>query len=107
MPGNHAWLQVEVGRIAAIVDHFRGSHACSGLEVIGADALSAVEHMAGVHPQLCQVHGTGMAHGSVWQTGDIGHVLSLCGERHGYVGLAAAILAGERVSLRQSQVVVL
>ena len=79
-PGNHARLQVVVGGIATVVDDLGCTHAGGRLEIVGADALTAIEHVIGIHTQLCQIHGSGMTNGGVWQTGDIGHILSLSGE---------------------------
>ena len=101
-PRYHAGPEVEIGRVGAIVDDLRRPHGCCRLEIVGADTLSAIKHMAGVHAQLRQVHRSGMAYRGIRQTGDIGDVLSLRGKRHGHIGLAATILAGKRIALCQS-----
>ena len=103
-PGNHLWFQVEIGRIGTVVDHLRCPHTGGWLEIIGTDALATIEHLTGVDAQLRQVHRTGMADGCIRQTGDIGHILTLGGERDGYISLTATIFAGEHVTLCQSQV---
>ena len=76
-PGYHAGLEVVICRTRAVVDYLCRPHPCRRLEVVCADALSAVEHSAGVYAQLCEVHRPCMSYGGVWQAGDIGHVFAL------------------------------
>ena len=101
-PGNHTGLEVIICRTRTVINHLCSTHTCRWLEVIGAYTLSAVEHTAGINTQLCQIHCSGMPHRGVWQTGDISHLLALSSQRYSHVGLAAAILAGKHISLRQS-----
>ena len=52
VPGNHAWFQVVVRRVGTVVDHFGCTHTGSRLKIVGTDALSTIEYMAGINAQL-------------------------------------------------------
>ena len=107
VPVDHARLQVIVGRAGAVVAHAGIAQGGSLLEIVDADTVAAIDDMLRAHAQLAELHGAAAAHLRGGQPSDILHSVALHGQRHGHIGLAAAIVAAEHLALRQSFLVFL